>query len=154
MTARSLVDSPFCFTAISSSSSLYPTLLAKDGDDEDSIPGSFPSTFSGLNRLASPPPFVFGNPRHSISNSQFRSPVIASATSSMSMREVMEEEMKKRMVETGVVHSKDEILALPAWMVALGQPGGTVAASGVGRLTAPTPKKRRFDDVHEKEFAK
>ncbi|KAL7414611.1 hypothetical protein BDY24DRAFT_28888 [Mrakia frigida] len=159
---RMLVDSPFCITTSISSSSLYPTLPTKPEEKEDSIPGSFPSASSSSNntpkRLASPPPFVFGNPRHSISNQQFRSPTIAAASmtaAGLSMREVMEEEMRKRMEEKGLVTAGGAAgLALPSWMVALGQPGGTVAASGVVGAVAGSPMKRRFDDLHEKEFAK
>lgn len=61
--------------------------------------------------------------------------------------------MRKKMEEKGLAKGGETSLALPSWMVALGQPGGTVAASGAGG-SAGTPKKRRFDDVHEKEFAK
>ena len=85
------------------------------------------------------------------------------------MREIMEEEMqivmeKKKVQEpasasvpvagAGASGPAEVALALPSWMAALAQPGGTIA----GQMAPPTAgakgAKRRFDEVHDKEFAK
>lgn len=175
MAPRKLVDSPFCYQAPASSSSskqqsVYPSLTTSSSTS--TLPGSFPgSPAASTSRLASPPPFVFGNPRHSISNQQFRSPTIVAATETKSMREVMEEEMRKVMEQkaaasgpaagpsvpvagAGASGAAEVGLALPSWMEALGRPGGTVVGAMEPPVGGAKGAKRRFDEVHDKEFAK
>ena len=85
------------------------------------------------------------------------------------MREVMEEEMRKVMEQkkatsaaepsipvagAGASGAAEVGLALPSWMEALRQPGGTVVAAMGPPGAGGKNTKRRFDEVHDKEFAK
>ncbi|CED84685.1 hypothetical protein [Phaffia rhodozyma] len=132
------------------------------------IPGAFPSLTnhdvqSGKSDQSSfsPSPFVFGSPRHSVRNNAFMTPVLTAATSQtpgavdaklsseatsvsvgLSMREIMEAELKKRVEEKA---SKGELVRGPGLLSSL---------TGISSLGRADGKKRRFDDAHEREFAK
>lgn len=154
----------------SASASLYPELPSmQDKRAEGRVPGGFPSsTFSSdsvvktLEPSWSPAPFVFGSPMPSRQAFDFKSPGVAApafafsslagtadvpqtqTSTSRDMRTVMQEEMRKLMAQKGVLD-----LPPPAPVENLFSREVLDSLSDKKDV-----KKRRFDDIHEKEFSK
>lgn len=159
----------------SASESLYPELPSMQvkrlapAKAEEQIPGGFPAVSSDSGSAAnalepprSPAPFVFGSPMPSRQAFNFRSPHAATPALNFSslagssgapparpqkprdMRAVMEEEMRELMAKKGV-------LDLPPPEPVENLFSREVLDSLGGKKVV---KKRRFDDIHEKEFSK
>lgn len=156
----------------SATKTLYPQLpvmedkrLAPPAPVEARVPGGFPASAFPTTSLAktpepprspAPPAFVFGSPMPARTAFDFRSPEAPTTFSFSSMapaavpgaqrgmRAVVEDEMRKLMAQKGVLDAPPpkpvENLFSREVFESLG-----------GKKDI---KKRRFDDIHEKEFSK